>query len=155
MSEQYLYPYPRPEVTVDIIVYNNDLKNDVQILLLKRTSSTGLGKWCLPGGYIDYGESQIEAAIRELKEETGIIKENLDLVLTSIAPKFESPWRLKTVFSTKFNMISDNIELSSEHSDFIWIKYNKLDRYEIFADHKDIINRWYQQYKNGFHNSIS
>ena len=34
------------------------------------------GEWCLPGGKLDFGETLEEGAIREVKEETGIIIKN-------------------------------------------------------------------------------
>jgi ADP-ribose pyrophosphatase YjhB (NUDIX family) len=41
-----------------------------KILLTRRTDN---GKWCLPGGGVDAGESVSEACEREVLEETGLI----------------------------------------------------------------------------------
>ena len=46
------------------------------ILLLKRTDD---GEWCVPGGGMNFGETFIETAIREVMEETGLIVENPSL----------------------------------------------------------------------------
>ena len=47
---------------------------DGKILIGKRTGNTRYGNtWCLPGGYIEYEESFIETAHREVLEETGLI----------------------------------------------------------------------------------
>ncbi len=46
-------------------------------LLLQRRSDTG--QWCVPGGALEPGETFIEAAKRELKEETGILVSELKL----------------------------------------------------------------------------
>lgn len=42
------------------------------ILLGKRKNCYGEGTWGLPGGHLEYGESLVECAKRELKEELGI-----------------------------------------------------------------------------------
>jgi len=42
------------------------------VLLIKRGKPPREGDWSLPGGRIEAGETQTEAALRELKEETGI-----------------------------------------------------------------------------------
>src|SRR5512146_2687606 len=44
-----------------------------RVLLLRRAAnSTDGGRWCLPGGKVDYGDTVEQAAVRELREETGL-----------------------------------------------------------------------------------
>lgn len=44
-----------------------------RVLLVKRgSSSTKSGLWCVPCGFVDYGEDVREAAAREVREETGL-----------------------------------------------------------------------------------
>lgn len=44
-----------------------------RVLLVKRGSgSTKPGLWCVPCGFVDYGEEIREAAAREVREETGL-----------------------------------------------------------------------------------
>jgi 8-oxo-dGTP diphosphatase len=56
-----------PKVAAVVAVTDGD-----HLLLVKRGSSPELGKWSMPGGYIDYGEDPREAAIREVREESGL-----------------------------------------------------------------------------------
>jgi len=59
--------------------------NGNSVLLVKRgTSVNNTGKWCMPCGYLDYDETLIEAAMRELYEETGYIASPSDFIMTSI-----------------------------------------------------------------------
>lgn len=59
-----------------------------QVLLVKRNIPPKVGQWCLPGGFIELGESPEDGALRELAEETGLqgkIKSLLGVVTTPSA----------------------------------------------------------------------
>jgi ADP-ribose pyrophosphatase YjhB (NUDIX family) len=45
---------------------------DGKVLLVRRGNEPGRGKWSLPGGRIRFGERSEEAALREMREETGL-----------------------------------------------------------------------------------
>lgn len=62
--------YRNPLPTVDIII----LISEKIVLIERHNSPQG---WALPGGYVDYGESLEEAALREAREETGLEVSNL------------------------------------------------------------------------------
>ncbi|MBS7608927.1 MAG: NUDIX hydrolase [Candidatus Bathyarchaeia archaeon] len=61
-----LYP-SQPVVGVGAIIVC-----DGKILLEKRKGEPGKGKWSVPGGLVELGETVEEAVIREVKEETGL-----------------------------------------------------------------------------------
>jgi ADP-ribose pyrophosphatase YjhB (NUDIX family) len=42
-------------------------------LLVRRAIDPKFGYWCLPAGYVEYDEGPVEAVLREVKEETGLI----------------------------------------------------------------------------------
>jgi 8-oxo-dGTP diphosphatase len=69
-----LYP-SQPVVGVGAIIVCNG-----KILLEKRKSEPGRGKWSVPGGLVELGESTEQAVIREVKEETGLDVENPELI---------------------------------------------------------------------------
>ena len=75
-----------PIPTVDIIIELQDLGKESKIIMIKRRNYPH--GWALPGGFIDYGESAEEAAIREAKEET-----SLDVTLKDILGVYSRPGR--------------------------------------------------------------
>jgi 8-oxo-dGTP diphosphatase len=60
------YQNPLPAATALVINDGN------QLLLGKRAVDPARGMWCLPGGFIEMGETMEQAALRELHEETGL-----------------------------------------------------------------------------------
>jgi len=47
-------------------------ERDGQVLLTRRSINPGRGLWTFPGGFVDFGESVTDAAVRETFEETGL-----------------------------------------------------------------------------------
>ncbi|MDH6109024.1 ADP-ribose pyrophosphatase YjhB (NUDIX family) [Kitasatospora sp. MAP12-15] len=64
------YRNPLP-VTVALLPVNRP-DGGQSLVVIRRTIEPGYGLLALPGGYVDYGESWQQAAVRELREETGI-----------------------------------------------------------------------------------
>lgn len=58
---------PAPIPAVGVVCLRGD-----KVLLVRRGRPPRLGEWSLPGGRIEPGERMVEAALRELREETGV-----------------------------------------------------------------------------------
>jgi len=81
----YTYDYPRPTLTVDIVVFTLR-ENRLQVLLIQRAHDPFAGEWALPGGFVEIDESLDAAANRELEEETGVKEAYLEQLYTYGAP---------------------------------------------------------------------
>lgn len=60
-------PLPTPVPAVGVVCLRGD-----SVLLIRRGTPPRQGEWSLPGGRIEPGERAVEAALRELREETGV-----------------------------------------------------------------------------------
>lgn len=82
-------PYAPTFVTVDAVITAGS-----RVLLVKRGGQPGNGLLALPGGFLDQGEVLMDAAIRELREETGfdLPKDELKSCLVS-SQVFDAPGR--------------------------------------------------------------
>jgi len=67
--------YVNPVPTVDIIIEVHSEKGEEGIVLIYRKNQPRA--WALPGGFVDYGETLEEAAVREAREETGLEVESV------------------------------------------------------------------------------
>ena len=73
--------YPRAALTVDCVVFGLDEEN-LQVLLIQRDIEPHRGVWALPGGFVRVDEDLDEAAMRELREETGLDRVFLEQLYT-------------------------------------------------------------------------
>lgn len=93
---RYEYDYPMAGLTTDVVFIRLGDQSDgpkcPQILLIKRKNDPFKDCWALPGGYVDVNRdnSVVEAAVRELKEETGIEIYKINLRFLNI---FDTPNR--------------------------------------------------------------
>lgn len=79
-KKSFSYPFPRASLTVDLVLVT--LEPAPRVLLIQRKADPFAGKWALPGGFVDENERLIDAARRELKEETGLDIPNLEQLHT-------------------------------------------------------------------------
>lgn len=97
-----------------ILVYNKDKD---KILMCKREKEPFKGKFNLVGGKVENGESELSAAYRELKEETGITKDDISLLhVMNFQYKFDD-MELE-FFAGKLNK---EVELIEEVNKLYWI----------------------------------
>lgn len=106
-----------PKTGADAGVLND--KNE--LLVLKRHDD---GQWCIPCGWIDVGESPVQAAIRETREETGLVVEPLGyLGIIHMGPHTASHMQhqISNLILMKPVATNTNVTLSHEHSAYRWI----------------------------------
>ena len=135
----YSYEYPHPAVTVDVIVFTVRGGN-VEVLLIKRGEWPHTGKWAIPGRFVEIDESLKRAALRELREETGVKVGFLEQLGAFGHPDRDPRERVITVAYIAL-LPSDqlHIEPGSDASDAQLFGINELP--ELAFDHDKILRR--------------
>ena len=65
--------YAKPSVTADMVIFARGSEAEhLEVLLIQRGRPPFRGQYALPGGFVNPDESVDDAAVRELKEETGV-----------------------------------------------------------------------------------
>ncbi len=136
--KRYCYDYPRPMVTVDVVIFTVR-EERLQVLLVQRKKPPFAGQWALPGGFIGMEESLEEAALRELAEETGVTQAYLEQLYTYGDPHRDPRGRVITV--AYFALIPAGTPIRAEGGDDAsqarWFPVNDLPA--LAFDHADII----------------
>jgi 8-oxo-dGTP diphosphatase len=103
------------------------------VLLVERARAPFRGLWSLPGGSIEPGESASEAALRELKEESGTtakiegVVENVELAVTDDDGR-PLTWRLAMFYG---RYAGGSLQPGSDASDANWVAIADLEKLSL------------------------
>ena len=120
------------------------LVKDGKVLLVNRGHEPFRYTWTLPGGHIDEGETDIQAVVREVKEETGFdFKPNY---FGSYEECFEEiKWFAHvSIFSGDFKGKIDKKKIDgSEIKDINWFDFSELNDLKMGFEHRKIIGEFF------------
>ncbi|HBC78554.1 MAG TPA: hypothetical protein DEO60_15255 [Bacteroidales bacterium] len=128
----------RPYLAVRAIISNDSGR----VLILKRAGTKhGNGKWCLPGGNVEYGQSVQEAVKMEIKQEVSFTcTDFFFLFLVENLPSEESDLHYVNLI---YECIAEgSLNLNYESSDYAWIGPEDLNDFDI-AFRNDIALKMY------------
>lgn len=142
--------YERPSVAADMVIftvtdeaadsYRKLPEKELRILLIRRGGHPFLGKWALPGGFVQPGETTEQAAARELREETGVDDVYLEQLYTfSDIGRDPRTWVMSCSYMALIN--SDKLELRAgdDAADAAWFKVS----YRLLREQKELMEDGY------------
>jgi len=142
--------YGRPSVAADMVIftvtdeaadsYRKLPEKELRILLIRRGGHPFLGKWALPGGFVQPSETTEQAAARELREETGVDDVYLEQLYTfSDIGRDPRTWVMSCSYMALIN--SDKLELQAgdDAAGAAWFKVS----YRLLREQKEMMEDGY------------
>ena len=117
--------YPdRPLLGVGAVIVKND-----QILVVRRANPPLQGQWSIPGGLVDTGETTKEAVIREIREETSLNIEPVELVEVFERILRDADSRVQyhfVVIDYLCHLVSGDPQAGTDVSEIRWARFEEL-----------------------------
>lgn len=107
-----------------VIIVGGILKKDNKFLLVQEAQERCRGKWNIPAGHLDVGETIFEGAKREIFEETGCLVELTGVLQIANKVLPDNTW-MSVIFAT--NIIDENIKFNKDEIlDAKWFTYEEI-----------------------------
>lgn len=130
---------PELERAAGVIVVREKNEGQRYYLLLHHTSG---GHWYFPKGHLEPGETLQSAALRELREETGIAPvELLDGFAAQIEYDLPPPGGRKEVLFYLGRTPQETMRLSAEHDAYAWLSYPQARARLTYENSRDLLDR--------------
>jgi len=134
----YTYEYPRPALTADVVVFAGPA-GARRVLLVRRGTDPFKDRWALPGGFVDEGERPVQAARRELAEETGLIFEGPLVPIGTFGDPGRDPrgWTVTAAYLADLGLESPFVVGGDDIAEARWFFVDDLP--ELAFDHDEIV----------------
>ena len=126
----------RPTVAVGAVIVR-----DGKLLLVERTKPPGVGKWAVPGGAVDPGETLTVAVTREVEEETGLTVSVGDIawVGQSIGPGTPPAWHF-TILDFWATVVGGTLRAGDDAGRAEWVPIDELAARPMVETMFDLMN---------------
>jgi ADP-ribose pyrophosphatase len=114
--------YAKPSPSAGTLVERVGSDGEPSVLLLRRAVDPGSGAWDLPAGYLEPGESPEEGALRETREEAGLLFRSVRLVGVYTSREANA---ISAIYLARPENASE-IALDSESSDHAWVRRREV-----------------------------
>jgi len=136
---------PRLSVTVDIVLFTIRDRR-LQVLLIKRLAPPFANRYALPGGFVLEDESVEAAAVRELREETGVDKVYLEQLYTFGDLSRDPRGRVITVAYYALVPHTQSLHAGTDAADAAWFPVSALP--PLAFDHRKIVDYAHMRIRN-------
>ena len=116
-----------------------------RLLLARRAIEPASGSWYIPSGFVDYGETPEEAAVREVREETELSVRILGLY--DARAWHDDPRKHGVLLLYRAEWIAGKATAGDDAREVGWFAPDALPEPITFAVHRAVIDRWRDEEK--------
>jgi len=132
-------------VTVDIVIFTIQ-SGELRVLLVKRGAQPFQGQYAIPGGFVHEGESLEDAALRELREETGVADVYLEQLYSFGDPGRDPRGRVITVAYFALVSADRSLKAGTDAAEATWWPFDRLP--QLAFDHRKILDYALERLRN-------
>jgi 8-oxo-dGTP diphosphatase len=125
----------------------NRMKN-ARVVLVKRAHPPIQGQWSIPGGVLEVGELVRDAAIREAREETGLIVEPGDLLGVYDRILYDAEKRVQyhyVLIDFLCRVIGGELRAAGDAAEVRWFTREELPALNLAEDTQDVIRQGFEK----------
>ncbi|HKF21733.1 MAG TPA: NUDIX domain-containing protein [Candidatus Angelobacter sp.] len=132
-------------LTVDIVVFTFE-DSALKVLLVRRRNAPHRGRMALPGGFVKEKENLEQAALRELREETGLHHVSPEQLCSFGDPRRDPRGRVVSIAYLALVAPGRPLHAGSDASEAAWLPLNKLPA--LAFDHRQMVRCALQRLRN-------
>jgi 8-oxo-dGTP diphosphatase len=133
---------------VPLVGVGSIIIEDSRVLLVKRAHPPLLAQWSIPGGVLEVGELVREAAVREVREETGLVVEPgellgvYDRILRDVEQRVQYHYVLIDFLCRR---VAGDLAAASDAAEVRWFSRDELPALKLAEDTLDVIRRGFDK----------
>ncbi|MCK4952707.1 NUDIX hydrolase [Candidatus Bathyarchaeota archaeon] len=133
-----IYPN-QPIIGVGAVIIRNG-----KLLLEQRKANPGRGKWSVPGGVVELGESSKQTVIREVKEETNLIVEEPTLIDVVNYIVLDEKRKVKYHFLIVeyfMKLKGGTLKAADDAAELRWVSFDEVKNYDLIKSFREFFQK--------------
>ena len=139
LQQSFFLMEPHKEYVLSVYALIRDETNKYLFIRRSSASSVNAGRWDLPGGKMDAGETLEKALRSEVREETNL---EIDLIDVAGTGTFETSQKRVAILIMECEVNSAHVILNIEHTDYLWLEPSEILQMDVSDHLKQFISEY-------------
>ena len=139
---------PREYPSVPVVGVGAVIIRDARVLLVQRGNEPSRGRWSIPGGVVELGETLAEAVTREVREECGLEVEAQDVLSTFDLIQHDPQGHIQyhyVLIDLRARYVSGEATADTDALDVRWVEEAQLDRMDLVSRLLPVLHKAFRE----------